>query len=328
MKLYFSPLACSMATRIALQEAGLDAELIQIDRQTRRAPDGVDLHDLNPLGFVPVLQLDDGQVLTENAAILQLVAERSRHAQLAPRDPLGRARLHQWLSFIGTELHKAVFTPLLDKKADEGARRYALASAAPRLALLEQHLARHQLLLDQFTVADAYLFTILNWTQAVPVSLTPWPAITAYLARLRQRDSVARAVAIETELYLADRGRQAPAPAPPSTQAVIDRFNDVFQRHDPGALDQLVAADCVVENTHPAPDGARFTGRAECVALWTRIATDPAIAFDLEEVLVAGDRATIFWRLRARGAGEVRGVNLMRVRDGQIIEARGYVKGT
>jgi ketosteroid isomerase-like protein len=114
-----------------------------------------------------------------------------------------------------------------------------------------------------------------------------------------------------------------------ATAEVIRRFNDVFQRHDPSALPELVAADCVLENTVPAPDGARYVGREACVGLWSSIATSPGVRFEIEEVVVAGERATIRWRLfwGEREANSVRGVNLMRVKDGQIVEALGYVKG-
>lgn len=113
------------------------------------------------------------------------------------------------------------------------------------------------------------------------------------------------------------------------TSEIMRRFDDVFQRHDPSALPELVAENCVIENTQPAPNGSRHIGRAACVALWTEIATTPGTGFDLEDVEVLADRAIIRWRFRW-GDGEadsVRGVNLMRVRDGLIVEAMGYVKG-
>jgi ketosteroid isomerase-like protein len=113
------------------------------------------------------------------------------------------------------------------------------------------------------------------------------------------------------------------------TAEIMRRFNDAFQHHDPAALTELVAEDCFIENTVPAPNGARYVGREACVELWQGIAVAPGTHFDLEEVLVADDRATIRWRYWW-GEGEsnsVRGVNLMRVRDGHIVEARGYVKG-
>jgi ketosteroid isomerase-like protein len=115
----------------------------------------------------------------------------------------------------------------------------------------------------------------------------------------------------------------------PDTAEVIRRYNDVFQRHDPTALPELVGDDCVIENTQPAPNGSRHVGRDACVALWKGIATTAGTWFDVEDVIVAGERATILWRFHW-GEGEacsVRGVNLMRVAGGKIVEARGYVKG-
>ena len=112
------------------------------------------------------------------------------------------------------------------------------------------------------------------------------------------------------------------------TAEIMRRFNDVFQRHDPSGLDDLVAEDCVIENTVPAPDGARYVGREACLGLWRGIATAPGTSFDLEETFVAGDRATIRWRYRWGEGQSVRGVNLMRVSNGRIVEAMGYVKGS
>ena len=142
---------------------------------------------------------------------------------------------------------------------------------------------------------------------------------------IRVRDGrIAEALAYAKTPVVADLGQ-----ASHTTSEVIRRFNEVFQQHDPSALPELVAADCVVENSNPAPSGSRHVGREACVALWRRIATNPGNQFDVEEVMVTGERATIRWRLRW-GEDEnssVRGVNLMRVRDGQIVEAFGYVKG-
>ncbi|MEP6564636.1 MAG: nuclear transport factor 2 family protein [Mesorhizobium sp.] len=111
------------------------------------------------------------------------------------------------------------------------------------------------------------------------------------------------------------------------TAEIMQRFNDVFQLHDPSALAKLVAEDCVIENTVPAPDGARHTGREACIALWSAIATQPGTRFDLEETFSAGERATIRWRYFRADGNSIRGVNLMRVADGLIVEAMGYVKG-
>lgn len=111
------------------------------------------------------------------------------------------------------------------------------------------------------------------------------------------------------------------------TAEIMRRYNNVFQRHDPSALDELVAQDCVIENTTPAPDGARHVGKAACVELWSAIATGPDTRFYIEETFVAGDRANIRWRLWMPDGRSLRGVNLMRVADGRIVEAMGYVKG-
>jgi hypothetical protein len=112
------------------------------------------------------------------------------------------------------------------------------------------------------------------------------------------------------------------------TAEIMRRFNDVFQLHDPSGLDDLVGEDCVIENTVPAPDGARYAGREACLALWRSIATTLGTAFDLEETIAAGDRAIIRWRYRWGEGQSVRGVNLMRVSNGRIVEAMGYVKGS
>ncbi len=210
MDLYFAPLACSMATRIALYEAGAEAQYIQRDRN-KRLPDGSDFCAINPLGMVPVLRTDDGEVLSENAAILQYVAAQFPQAALAPAGGMERARLHQWLSFIGTELHKAVFLPLLRKEAPAEAKSYALSLVDARLAIVEKHLTGREFLLDSFSIADAYLFTVLNWSAATPVKLDRFPAIQAYVARLQTRPSVAKALGEEFALYKAEQARSKAA---------------------------------------------------------------------------------------------------------------------
>jgi glutathione S-transferase len=207
MQLYFSPLACSLATRICLYEANADATYIEVDAKTKRTRDGKDYRQVYPLGLVPALRTDDGELLTENAAILQHVAECYPHAQLAPTDSRGRTHLHQWLCFIGTELHRGLFAPLLDPKANEGAKAFALEKGPSRLAWVEKHLTGREFLLDRFSVADAYLVTVLGWCVATPVELSEWPALSAYFARLWKRPSVAKAFAEERALYAAELER-------------------------------------------------------------------------------------------------------------------------
>ena len=213
MDLYFSPLACSMATRIALYEAGANARYFEVDGETKVVQnDGSDFTKVNPLGLVPTLRTDDGVVLTENAAILQYVADHFPQAGLSATDGAERSRLHQWLCFIGTELHKALFVPLLDKKAPQEMKGYVLAKNLSRLDYLENYLKGRDYLLDHFSVADAYLVTVINWTMATPpVELAKWPNLKAYYERLRTRPSIAKAMAEEFELYKAELARRKAA---------------------------------------------------------------------------------------------------------------------
>jgi glutathione S-transferase len=212
MDLYFSPLACSMATRIALYESGDVANFVEVDPKTKRLGDGSDYRAIYALGLVPALRTDDGQLLTENAAILQYVADRRPQSGLAPTDPTERTRLHQWLCFIGTELHKALFVPLLDKKLPAEMKAYVLDKNLSRLTYLDKYLTGREFLLDHFTIADAYLATILNWTQVIPaIEMSQYPALVAYLGRLRQRASVARALGEEALLWKAEIARHQAA---------------------------------------------------------------------------------------------------------------------
>jgi len=213
MDLYFSPLACSMATRIALYEAGESANYLEVDPKTKVVQnDGSDFRKVNPLGLVPTLRTDDGAVLTENAAILQYVADRFPKAGLGTSSAIERSRLHQWLCFIGTELHKGLFVPLLDKKAVPEVKSYVLEKNLSRLSYLENYLKNREYLLDHFSVADAYLVTVINWTMATPpVELAKWPAVKAYYERMRTRPSVAKAIGEEFELYKAELARHKAA---------------------------------------------------------------------------------------------------------------------
>lgn len=211
MDLYFAPLACSMATRISLYEAGGTANFIQVDQKAKRAADGADFYTLNPLGQVPVLRTEEGELLTENPAILQYVADRYPESGLAPVG-LDRYRLQQWLNFTGTELHKVIFTPLLEQVSPDGAKSYARDKSGRRLTMLDEHLVDREFLLDRFTVADAYLITVLNWGRVTGVvQIAQYPHIAAYLERGLARPSVARALDEEMALFLAERTRQRAA---------------------------------------------------------------------------------------------------------------------
>lgn len=213
MDLYFSPLACSMATRIALYEAGAEANYLEVDPPTKKVlNDGTDFRTVNPIGLVPTLRTDEGVVLTENAAILQYVADRFPQSGLGAAVGIERTRLHQWLCFIGTELHKGLFIPVLDRKAPQEAKAYVLEKNLSRLDYLDNYLKGRDSLLDHFSVADAYLVTVINWTMATPpIELSKWPNVKAYYDRLRQRPSVAKAIAEEFELYKAEQARKKAA---------------------------------------------------------------------------------------------------------------------
>lgn len=203
MDLYFAPLACSMASRIALYEAGETATFIQADTRTKRLPDGGDLRAINPMGQVPVLRTDDGAILTENPAVLTYLADRFPSAKLLPADRLARAALEKWLSFVGSELHVGIYMPLLDPKADDAVKAYIRTRIALRFGTLENHLKSRRFLGDAFSVADAYLFVALNWSPAVGIDLAEWPAIEAYKARIAARPAVALAFGEEVALYKA-----------------------------------------------------------------------------------------------------------------------------
>ena len=213
MDLYFSPLACSMATRIALYEAGETTVYLEVDPKTKVVQkDGSDFRKVNPLGLVPTLRTDDGMVLTENAAILQYVADKFPQAGIATGPGIERSKLHQWLCFIGTEMHKGLFIPLLDKNAPAEMKTHVLGKNLSRLDYLEDYLKGREFLLDHFSVADAYLVTIINWTMATPpIELVKWPTVKAYYERLRARPSIAKAVAEEFEMYKAELARHKAA---------------------------------------------------------------------------------------------------------------------
>jgi glutathione S-transferase len=195
MKLYFLPAACSMAANIALHEAGIQFELSKVDRRTKRA-DGVDFSTINPKGYVPALRLDDGQVLTENVAVLQYIADLNPAAKLAPAaGTLERSRLQEWLAFINSEIHKA-FSPLFSAEASEDMKSFARNNLAKRLGYLEGALGDKKYLMgDQFTVADAYLFTVLGWGSLVEFDIGS--KLKSYAERVRARPHVIEAMTAE-----------------------------------------------------------------------------------------------------------------------------------
>jgi glutathione S-transferase len=209
MELFFSPMACSLASRTAIYEAGGSAAFTQVDGKTKRTADGRDYWQINPMGQVPALRLPTGEVLTENAAVLQWLAETWPQAGLLPADPTARAQVRQWLGFVGTELHKAVFVPMLDPRAAADVKAYARDNAALRLGVLDAHLRTHEHLAGDYGIADIYLTVVLNWAPFAGVDLAAWPAVQAYQRRIGQRPAVARALKEEFALYQDEQRRRA-----------------------------------------------------------------------------------------------------------------------
>jgi len=203
MQLYFSPLACSMATRIAIYDAGADAQFTYVDGATKQTESGEDYLAINPLGLVPALRLDDGSVLTENAAILGYLADR-----YWPVDAEARARRQQWIGFVNSELHTGAFSAILSPRTSDEVRAYALDKARARFGYLERALGDRDHLNGGYSIADGYLFVVLNWTQVRGPDLTEFPRLSAYRDRVAARPSVARAFSEEMALYLAEQKRR------------------------------------------------------------------------------------------------------------------------
>jgi glutathione S-transferase len=211
MELYFSPLACSLATRIALYEAGAPAAFTAVDLKAKKTADGADFRAINPMGQVPVLRTEEGDLITENPVVLQYVADHCPGAGLAPAGGPDRYRLQLWLNFITSELHKLVFIPLLSHNSNDGARAFARDQIGPRFDYLNAHLNGRDFLLDRFTVADAYLITVLNWTRVTNIDLAQWPAVLAYYKRMHKRDSVSRAFAEELAMFQEEQAKATAA---------------------------------------------------------------------------------------------------------------------
>jgi glutathione S-transferase len=203
MKLYYSPFACSLASHIACREAGLDFELSRAELATKRVEDGADLYDVNPMGQVPTLVLDDGRRLTENTAVLTFIADRAPDKHLAPAPAaFERYELSRWLSFVGTEIHKKGLAMIFAPDTSDAVKDYARSALAAPLAVAEAQLSRQDVLLgEHFSVADAYLFWAVTIMQGAGVDLAPYPALRAYRQRHRARPAVSAAVGFESEQY-------------------------------------------------------------------------------------------------------------------------------
>jgi glutathione S-transferase len=202
MRLYILPGACSLAADIALREAGIAFELVRVSHRTHKTAEGVDFDQINTKGYVPALVLDNGELLTENAALLAYIADLNPTAKLAPPNgTLERYRLSEWLAYINSEVHKG-FSPLFSADASPDMKQYARNALTKRIGWLAEKLGSKPYLMgEQFTVADAYLFVVLSWAVHVAFDLTPWPNLHAFQERVAARPHVVEAMTAEGLLH-------------------------------------------------------------------------------------------------------------------------------
>ena len=201
MKLYYSPGACSMASHLALTEAGLKFQTAAVDLR-KKTFEGGDFKTVNPKGQVPALQLDNGEVLTEGSAILQYIADQKPEMKLVPAaGTLERYRCQEWLNYIATEVHKG-FSPLWNPQVTEDARNQAITKLSKDFEFLNKSLQGKNFLMGaQYSIADAYLFTVLGWSSMVKVDLTPWSQILGFMERVGQRSATQAALKAEGLLH-------------------------------------------------------------------------------------------------------------------------------
>jgi glutathione S-transferase len=197
MKLYYAPGACSQAPHIVLHELDLRYEAIKVDLTKHTLPDGSDFRAINPKGYVPLLELDDGTRLTEANVVLQYLADRKPGTLAPPTGSLERYKLMEWLAFIATEVHKG-FGPLWNPQSEPPVRERAVAALGNRFGYLSQTLGKQPYLTGQsYTIADPYLFVVLNWANYHKVDLKPWPALTEFQARIAKRPAVQATLKVE-----------------------------------------------------------------------------------------------------------------------------------
>ena len=199
MKLYYSPAACSLAPHIVAREAGIPVELVKVDLVSHKLADGTDYFTINPRGYVPLLELDDGTRISEVAAIVQYLADLKPTANLAPAyGTLDRVRLNQWLTFVSSELHKTFSPWLWHKETAESTKQAVKDKLATRFQELDALFAKQDFLLgSRFSIADAYAYTIVNWSNFLGISLKAYPALSAYLLRVAARPKVQEALGAE-----------------------------------------------------------------------------------------------------------------------------------
>ena len=198
MKLYFSPGACSLSPHIVLREAGANFELEQVDNREKKTKSGQNYWTINPKGQVPVLELDNGERLTEGPIIVQYIADQKPSSGLVP--PAGtmeRYRVLEWLNFITSELHKS-FGPIFRPTTPDAYKATSKENLAKRFDFLDKELSGRQFLMgDKFTIADAYLFVILRWATRIDIDLAKWPNLKAYVDRIAARPKVQEALKAE-----------------------------------------------------------------------------------------------------------------------------------
>lgn len=198
MKLYYSPGACSLASHIALREAGIEFELVKVEGRGQKTAGGEDYMKVTTKGYVPALRLDDGSVLTEGTAILPYIGDQKPAAGLVPpAGTIARYRLHEWLGYINSEIHKN-FSPFFTPGVTDAQKEAARAALDKRLKYAEAVLSEQPFLMgDTFSVADAYLFTTLGWFAFIKIDLGQWPVLKAYHGRIATRPAVQAALRAE-----------------------------------------------------------------------------------------------------------------------------------
>lgn len=200
MKLYYAPQACSMAAHIVLRECGYNFKIEKVDLKTKTTEAGKNYLTINPKGAVPALQLDDGEVLTEVSTILQYLADHAIEAKLIPvAGTRERYRLMEWLNYIATELHKG-FAPFFKDNTPAEYKKILIDKLSHHFDYLTEHLAKNMFLMGElFSVADAYLFTILRWSGFVGIELKSWPVLLKYSDHINARASVQATLHAEKE---------------------------------------------------------------------------------------------------------------------------------
>jgi glutathione S-transferase len=198
MKLYFSPGACSLSPHIVAQEVGIPLQLVKVDTQSKKLADGGDYWAVNPKGYVPALQLDNGELLTEGPAIVQYLADQKPDAKLVPANgTIERYRVQETLGYINSEIHKT-YSPMFRPTTTPEVRKEREEYLRKRYALLEKQLAKGPYLFgEQFTVADAYLFTVTNWATFLKLDLSEFPNLLAFQGRVASRPGVQAALTAE-----------------------------------------------------------------------------------------------------------------------------------